>query len=141
MFNSVLHNYPNSIDDQQQRAYISVLMQIADVDGISDGELMLLKEMAKLSSVSEELLNDCLLNYKSYDLSSLPDYHFSWALCIIRDAIAIANIDNGISNEELKYISKICGYLDINDATLEMITNATKDQMKISEVWAAAMSN
>ena len=57
------------------------------------------------------------------------------------DAIAIANIDNGISNEEIKYISKICGYLDINDATLEMITNATKDQMKISEVWDSAMSN
>ena len=47
MFNSVLHNYPNSLDDTQQRAYISVLLQIADVDGISDGELGLIKEMAK----------------------------------------------------------------------------------------------
>jgi hypothetical protein len=141
MFNSVLHNYPSSLDDKQQRAYISVLLQIADVDGISDGELGLIKEMAKTSSVSEELLSDCLLNYKSYDLSLLPDYHISWAFCIIRDAIAIANIDNGISNEEIKFMSKICGYLDINDTTLEMITIATKDQMRISEVWASVMSN
>jgi|TARA_B110000902_G_C14113214_1_gene515170 hypothetical protein len=141
MFNSVLHNYPSVIAEEQQKSYIYVLLQIAALDGISDAELYLVKEMGKASSISDELLNDCLLNYSSYDVSKLPDYHINWAMCLMRDAVAVANVDNGISKEEFEYICKLGEYADIDTATMDKITNSTKEQMKISDTWASLMSN
>ena len=141
MFNSVLHNYPSVIGEEQQKVYINILLQIAALDGISDDELSLVKEMAKASSISDELLNDCLINFKAYDLSKLPDYHINWAMCLMRDAVAVANVDNGISKEEFEYICKLGEYADIDTATMDKITNSTKEQMKISDTWASLMSN
>ena len=141
MYISVINNYPSILDEVQQRAYISVLLQVADIDGISDNELGLVKEMAKISSIDQELFDSCLLNFKSYDLSALPDYNKKWAICLIRDAVIIANIDSGISQEELNYLQKIAEIGGIDSDEFKSISDLTLNQIEISETWSSLLAN
>jgi hypothetical protein len=137
---NVIGSYPHQLDDHQLKSYISVLLNIADLDGISKNEMSLIEDLAKSANVSSELLNECISSYKTFDLSNLPDYNKQWAYCVLRDAILIADCDDNISSEEKAYLLKVAEYADIiND--FEKIMNITISQKQNAEQWEALLAN
>ena len=137
---NVIGSYPHQLDDHQLKSYINVLLNIADLDGISKNEMSLIEDLAKASNVSSELLNECISSYKTFDLSNLPDYNKQWAYCVLRDAILIADCDDNISSDEKEYLIKVAEYADvIND--FEKILKITISQKQNAEQWEALLAN
>ena len=133
-------DYPSQLDDNQLKTYISILLNIADVDGISDNEMNLIDNLSSQASVSSELLSDCKNSYKNFDMSSLPNYHKNWVYCILRDAILIANCDDGISDDESALLQTIASYGDVDQAEFDLIKDITLSQLRISESWNSLLS-
>jgi len=137
---NVIGSYPTVLNDTELFSYICVLLMIADVDGISDSEMELIEELSAKSNVSKEQLNKCLSSYKDFDLSDLPDYSKQWACCVLRDAILIADCDNGISSDELSYLKTISSYSDLENS-FKKILDITLSQKKSAEAWEDLLSN
>jgi tellurite resistance protein len=135
----IIGTYPTELDNNQLKSYVSVLLNIADVDGISKNEMNLIEQLAKDANVSSELLEECVSSYKSYDLSKLPDYNKQWAFCILRDATLIADCDEGVSNEEKLYLHKIADFAGI-DSDFEKVFEITLSQKKNAESWESLLS-
>ena len=135
----VIGTYPTSLDNNQLKSYISVLLNIAAIDEISKNEMVLIEQLAKDSNITTELLEECIKSYKSFDLSKLPDYNKQWAYCILRDAILIADCDNGISEDENTYLRKIADFAGI-DSDFEKVLNITLNQKHSAEEWEALLS-
>jgi hypothetical protein len=135
----IIGSYPTSLDNNQLKSYVSVLLNIAAVDKISKNEMDLIEQLAKDANVASELLEECINSYKSFDLSKLPDYNKQWAYCILRDAILIADCDNGISDDEKTYLRKIADFAGI-DSDFEKVLNITLSQKQSAEKWEALLS-
>ena len=69
----------------------------------------------------------------------MPDYNKQWAYCILRDAILIADCDNGISDDEKAYLRKIADFAGI-DSDFEKVLNITLSQKQSAEKWEALVS-
>ncbi|MFM7681293.1 MAG: hypothetical protein ACKO7P_00915, partial [Bacteroidota bacterium] len=117
----IIGSYPTSLDDNQLKSYVSVLLNIAGVDGISKSEMTLIEQLAKDANTELELLEECINSYKTFDMSKLPDYNKQLAYCILRDAILIADCDNGISDDEKMYLRKIANFAGIESDFDEVI--------------------
>lgn len=135
----IIGSYPTSLDNNQIKSYVSVLLNIAAIDKISKNEMDLIEQLAKDANVVSELLEECINSYKSFDLSKLPDYNKQWAYCILRDAILIADCDNGISDDEKTYLRKIADFAGI-DSDFEVVLNITLSQKQSAEKWEALLS-
>jgi len=135
----VIGAYPTSLDNNQLKSYVSVLLNIAAVDGISKSEMSLIEQLAKDANTELELLEECINSYKTFDMSKLPDYNKQWAYCILRDAILIADCDNGISDEEKTYLRKIANFAGIESDFDEVLT-ITLSQKQSAEKWEALLS-
>jgi tellurite resistance protein len=135
----IIGSYPTSLDNNQLKSYVSVLLNIAAIDKISKNEMDLIEQLAKDANVESELLEECINSYKSFDLSKLPDYNKQWAYCILRDAILIADCDNGISDDEKAYLRKIADFAGI-DSDFEKVLNITLSQKQSAEKWEALLS-
>jgi uncharacterized tellurite resistance protein B-like protein len=136
---NVIGSYPTELDKNQLKSYVSVLLNIADVDGISKSEMNLIEQLAKQANVDPELLEACLGTYKTFDLTNLPDYKKQWAYCILRDAILIADCDNGISSSEKSYLQKIAEFAGI-ESDFEKVINLTLSQKQNAETWESLLS-
>jgi hypothetical protein len=135
----IIGSYPTTLDSNQLKSYISVLLNIAAVDGISKKEMDLIEQLAKDANVSSELLEECIISYKSFDLTRLPDYNKQWVYCILRDAILISDCDNGISDDEKSYLSKISDFSGIG-SDFEKVLKLTLSQKRDAEEWEALLS-
>jgi len=135
----VIGAYPTSLDNNQLKSYVSVLLNIAAVDGISKSEMSLIEQLAKDANTELELLEECINSYKTFDMSKLPDYNKQWAYCILRDAILIADCDNGISDDEKTYLRKIANFAGIESDFDEVLT-ITLSQKQSAEKWEALLS-
>jgi len=135
----VIGAYPTSLDNNQLKSYVSVLLKIAAVDGISKSEMSLIEQLAKDANTELELLEECINSYKTFDMSKLPDYNKQWAYCILRDAILIADCDNGISDDEKTYLRKIANFAGIESDFDEVLT-ITLSQKQSAEKWEALLS-
>jgi hypothetical protein len=136
----VIGTYPATLDSDQLKSYVSVLLSIAAIDNISENEMILIEQLAKETNVESQLLEECIKSYKSFDLTNLPDYNKQWAYCILRDAILIADCDNGISAEEIIYLRKIADFAGI-DSDFEKVLNITLNHKQYAEEWEALLAN
>ena len=64
----IIGSYPTSLDNNQLKSYVSVLLNIAAIDKISKNEMDLIEQLAKDANVESELLEECINSYKSFDL-------------------------------------------------------------------------
>jgi tellurite resistance protein len=135
----VIGTYPTFLDSNQLKSYVSVLLNIAAIDEISENEMALIEQLAKDADVSTDLLAECLASYKSFDLSKLPDYNKQWAYCILRDAVLIADCDDGISDDEMAYLRKIADFAGV-DSDFEKVLRITLNQKQSAEEWEALLS-
>lgn len=135
----IIGSYPTSLDDNQLKSYVSVLLNIAGVDGISKSEMTLIEQLAKDANIELELLEECINSYKTFDMSKLPDYNKQWAYCILRDAILIADCDSGISDDEKTYLRKIANFAGI-ESVLDEVLAITLSQKQSAEKWEALLS-
>lgn len=135
----VIGAYPTYLDNNQLKSYVSVLLNIAAVDGISKSEMSLIEQLAKDANTELELLEECINSYKTFDMSKLPDYNKQWAYCILRDAILIADCDNGISDDEKTYLHKIANFAGI-ESDFDEVLNITLSQKQSAEKWEALLS-
>jgi hypothetical protein len=135
----VIGTYPAILDSNQLKSYICVLLNIAAVDSISKSEMFLIEQLAKDANVASELLEECINSYKSFEISKLPDYNKQWAYCILRDAILIADCENGISDDEKTYLRKIADFAGI-DSDFEKVLAITLNQKQSAEEWEALLS-
>jgi len=135
----IIGSYPTSLDGNQLKSYVSVLLNIAAIDGISKSEMSLIEQLAKDANIELELLEECINSYKTFDMSKLPDYNKQWAYCILRDAILIADCDSGISDDEKTYLRKIANFAGI-ESDLDEVLAITLSQKQSAEKWEALLS-
>jgi tellurite resistance protein len=135
---TVIGTYPTSLDKDQLKSYVSILLNIAAIDEVSQNEMALIKQLAKDANVEAELLEECIESYRSFDVTKLPDYSKQWAYCILRDAVLIADCDDGISEDEIMYLNKIANFAGI-DLDFEKVLNITLAQKQTAEQWEALL--
>ena len=135
----IIGEYPSPLNDDQVKCYVSVLLCVADVDGISSGEMNLIRDLAADANVPSEIVEDCINSYKTFDLGQLPDYNLQWANCILRDAILIADCDDGISAEESAYLKQVANYAGI-ESNFEKIKNLTLSTKANAEAWESLLA-
>lgn len=135
----IIGEYPTPLNDDQVKSYVSVLLCVADVDGISSGEMSLIRDLAANANVSNQIVEECLEGYKSFDLGNLPDYNLQWANCILRDAILIADCDDGISEDEASYLKQVASFAGIED-NFERIKNLTLSAKANAEEWESMLA-
>lgn len=135
----IIGEYPTPLNDDQVKSYVSVLLCVADVDGISSGEMSLIRDLAANANVSNQIVDECLEGYKSFDLGNLPDYNLQWANCILRDAILIADCDDGISEDEASYLKQVANFAGIED-NFERIKNLTLSAKANAEEWESMLA-
>ena len=63
----IIGEYPTPLNDDQVKCYVSVLLCVADVDGISSGEMSLIRDLAANANVPNQIVDECLEGYKSFD--------------------------------------------------------------------------
>jgi hypothetical protein len=137
---NIIGTYPSILDETQLKSYISVLLNVAAVDGVSEKEMELIEQLAKNANVSEDILRNCLDSFRTFDLSNLPDYNKQWAYCIMRDAILIADCDDGISDEEIQYLSKVSSFAGI-EADFQKIYDLTLSHKRNAEIWESMLAS
>lgn len=135
----IIGEYPTPLNDDQVKCYVSVLLCVADVDGISSGEMSLIRDLAANANVPNQIVDECLEGYKSFDLGNLPDYNLQWANCILRDAILIADCDDGISEDEASYLKQVANFAGIED-NFERIKNLTLSAKANAEEWESMLA-
>jgi hypothetical protein len=140
MHKSVIGGYPAILDNVQLKSYLNILLSIAAIDVISEKEMALIIRLAQDANVDPNLLDECVHSYRSFDASHLPDYNKQWAYCLLRDAILIADCDDGISPLEDEYLRKIASFAGL-EFQFPKILELTLTQKHCSEEWEALLSH
>ena len=139
---SIFEGYP-IVDGTYEDAisYVRVLQYVAAIDGIHNDEKAGIKTLIKSNNGSDKCYDDALAK----KISSISDLNLSdevkktFAPYLLRDAIGIAYIEGGYSNDEQNQIKLIAEELNISSSALNLIEEAVKHQISATEKWSKSI--
>lgn len=139
---SIFENYPIQNGTYEDAVkYVRVLHYVAAIDGVHKDEVKGIKSLIEAHNWSSKCYEDAVRE----PISSIDDLGLSsevkkiFAPYLLRDAVAIAFIEGGYSQDEKNQISKIANELEVNSEQLNMIENAVEHQISAIRKWSKAV--
>jgi len=135
-------SYSKTMKDQDKINYVAALLKISDVDGISKDEEQIISNVLTFCYWNDDILENAKKVYKSKSFNELmpsAEIKSLFFPYLLRDAIIIAHIHKGISEQEEEQLKKIAyemGYYtdyyetdNKNESYYEKIKRATTESI------------
>lgn len=122
--------------------YVSLLISLAAIDGIDEQESESIKKLIEHNQWDSDVYKIAVLkgNLSLDELNISQDFINILGPYITRDLLAIANVSNGISNQEENHIRSVSSKFGVSNEQFIQIKEAVVFQFKAISSWSQAIS-
>lgn len=136
---SIFENYPiedGNYDDAVN--YIRVLIYVAAIDGVHEDEIKGIKSLITAHKWAESCYDDAAKEpiHSINDLGLSDETKKVFSAYLLRDAVAVAHLEGGYSNEEKTQIQNIANELSVASDKLKLIEEAVSQQIAAIRLWS-----
>ncbi|MBC8147484.1 MAG: hypothetical protein H8E98_05810 [Bacteroidetes bacterium] len=131
---NILFDYPFRYSEKMERkdrvSYLAALLKVSDVDGIVKEELDIISQVISFCHWDNDLLDEAYRIYKDMDYEQLMpsnEIRTLFAPFLLRDAIVVAYIHEGINEAEEANLINIGHQLGIEGENYERIKKAVSN--------------
>tara|TARA_B100001287_G_C22670422_1_gene524970 strand:- start:1296 stop:1721 length:426 start_codon:yes stop_codon:yes gene_type:complete len=139
---SIFENYPIENGSYSDAVtYVRVLLYIAAIDGVHEDEVKGIKYLINAHNWAPT----CYTDAEKEPITSINDLGLSeetkkvFSAYLLRDAVAVAHLEGGYSDDEKAHIKAIANELSFDPSKLSMIEAAVSDQLSAIRKWSKAI--
>jgi len=143
MMTDFLTTYPvQEVTKQDTITYISLLISIAEIDGMDQDESDAIKKLIENNKWEKDVFDLALAkgNVSIETLNFTQDFIEVVGPYVIRDLLVIAYISNGFSNAENEHIQLISQKFGVSQESYTRIKQAINSQYEAISNWSHAIS-